>query len=52
MRHPITIRPPRRDFTIPNWAFLLVGGGGGRPIARRLGRAVRERIAGRPRLKL
>jgi len=51
MRELFTIRRPRRDFTIPNWAFLLVGREGGWRVARRLRRAVRHGVARGRRLK-
>jgi hypothetical protein len=50
MRDLLTIRRPRQDFTIPNWAFLLVGRGSGWRAARRLQRAVRG-VTGRRRLR-
>jgi hypothetical protein len=50
MRNLITLRPRSRDFTIPNWAFLLIGREDDRPAARRLARAVVRRAARRRRL--
>jgi hypothetical protein len=51
MRDLIVIRRRSRDFTIPNWAFLLVGREDGWRVARSLRRAVRERVTRRRRLR-